>query len=140
MLPNKGRLTAKDVAAMLGMAMPTLKRLVDNKDFPTPITLSPRNLYWYRETVVAWLIERGVHVQDIDGYTPSPEVLKARQLLADLEREETQQHRVATAGGNDRSQPDHSARNRARADARRSFDVEPGNRRANRQGARQSHP
>ena len=52
-------LSRREVAALLGVSIPTLWRLVRAKKFPPPIRISPGRVGWLASTVRRWLADRG---------------------------------------------------------------------------------
>lgn len=51
-------LSARDVAAVLGIGMSTLSRWRLDPTFPAPIELGPRRVGWRREDLDAWIASR----------------------------------------------------------------------------------
>jgi predicted DNA-binding transcriptional regulator AlpA len=51
-------LNKKQVAAMIGVSVSTLDRMVDREEFDEPRQLSPRRVGWLLSTVQAWIASR----------------------------------------------------------------------------------
>jgi len=51
-------LSARDVAAFLGIGMSTLSRWRQDPTFPAAIELGPRRVGWRREDLDAWIASR----------------------------------------------------------------------------------
>lgn len=53
--PDDTMLRARDVVRLTGLSLSTLKRMVIDKRFPTPMRLSPRRIGWPTRDVRTWL-------------------------------------------------------------------------------------
>jgi prophage regulatory protein len=56
--PDGPLLTMRDVIKMTSVSKSSIKRWINDKDFPRPIKLSPRRIAWHKKDVVAWIEQR----------------------------------------------------------------------------------
>lgn len=67
-------MTAKDIAARLGLGIKTIYRLVQIGTLPQPIRLSPKVIRWRRDDFERWLAEQAEQAQAAVENPPAPTV------------------------------------------------------------------
>jgi predicted DNA-binding transcriptional regulator AlpA len=54
------KVTVKDLAQILGLTLPTVRKLYTTGKMPAPIRLSDRVIFWKKDVIEQWLKEKGI--------------------------------------------------------------------------------